>query len=39
LPRNMVVEIHASELTLKELEELKREHTVEIFGDSILIFI
>ena len=35
----MVIHLHVSDLTAEELNEIKKEHTVEIFGDSILVFI
>jgi len=35
----MVIQLHISDLTLEELEDLKRDHTIEIFGDSVLLFI
>ena len=35
----MVIEIAKSEITLKELEELKRKFKVEIVEDSVLVFL
>ncbi len=35
----MVIPLHISDLTSEELEELKKNHTIVIFGDSILVFL